>query len=89
MESYTTTSKPSTNTSTTCNGPSIKVTIREVVNYIWSHFIKILQNVSCDYDGWVVETQRCKLRDTYDTLIGRTCAMFHLYHTRKRPTKRA
>ena len=64
MESYTTTSKPSTNTSTTCNGPSIKVTIREVVNYIWSHFIKILQNVSCDYDGWVVETQPCKLRDT-------------------------
>ena len=62
MESYTTTSKPSTNTSTTCNTPSIKVTIRVVV--IWSHFKKILQNVSCDYDGWVVETQLCKLRDT-------------------------
>ena len=62
MESYTTTSKPSTNTSTTCDTPSIKVTIREVV--IWSHFIKILKNVSCDYDGWVVETQLCKLRDT-------------------------
>ena len=61
MEYYTTTSKPSTNTSTTCNTPSIKVTIRVV---FWSHFIKILQNVSCDYDGWVVETQPCKLRDT-------------------------
>ena len=31
LESYTTTSKPSTNTSTTCDTPSIKVTIREVV----------------------------------------------------------
>ena len=64
MESYTITTKPSTNTSTTCDTPRIKVTIREVV--IWSHFIKILENVSCDYsyDGWVVETQLCKLRDT-------------------------
>ena len=62
MESYTTTSKPSTNTSTTCDTPSIKETTREVV--IWSHFINILKNVSCDYDGWVVETQLCKLRDT-------------------------
>ena len=61
MESYTTTSKPSTNTST-CDTPSIKVTIREVV--IWSHFIKIFKNVSCDYDGRVVENQLCKLRDT-------------------------
>ena len=49
MESYTTTSKPS----------SIKVTIREVV--IWSHFMNILKNVSCVNDGWVVETQLCKL----------------------------
>ena len=39
-----------------------KATIREVV--IWSHFIKISKNVSCDYDGWVVETQLRKLRDT-------------------------
>ena len=62
MEYYTTTSKPSTNTSTTCDTPSVKLNIREVV--IWSHFIKILKNVSCDYDGWVVETQLCKLRDT-------------------------
>ena len=61
MESYTITSKPSTNTPTTCDTPSIKVTIREVV--IWSHFINILKNVSCDYDGWVVETQLCKLPD--------------------------
>ena len=74
MESYTTTSKPSTNTST-CDTPSIKVTIREV---IWSHFIKILKNVSCDYDGWVVETQLCKLRDTEDTLIGRACKYIYL-----------
>ena len=59
IESYTTTSEPSTNTSTTCDTPSIKVTIREVV--IWSHFINILKNVSLDYDGWVVETQLCKL----------------------------
>ena len=62
IESYTTTSEPSTNTSTTCDTPSIKVTIREVV--IWSHFINILKNVSLDYDGWVVETQLCKPRDT-------------------------
>ena len=62
IDSYTTTSKPSTNTSTTCETPSINVTIREVV--IWSHFIKILKNASCDYDGWVVEIQLCKLRDT-------------------------
>ena len=38
---------------------------------------KILKNVSCEYDRWVVETQLCKLRDTSDTLIGRACAMFH------------
>ena len=24
------------------------------------------------------KTQRCKLRDTSDTLIGQACAMFHL-----------
>jgi len=41
-------------------------------------FIKILKNVSCEYDRWVVETQLCKLRDTSDTLIGRACAMFQL-----------
>ena len=41
-------------------------------------FIKMLKNVSCGYDRWVVETQLCKLRDAEDTLIGRACAMFHL-----------
>ena len=39
--------------------------------------IKILENVSCEYDRWVVETQLCKLRDTSDTLIGRACAVSH------------
>ena len=53
MESYITASKPSTiNNTSTCDTPSIKVTIRDGV--IWSHFIRILKNVSCDYDGWVV-----------------------------------
>ena len=43
-------------------------------------FIKVLKNVSCEYDRWVVETQLCKLRDTgtSDTLIGRACAMFSI-----------
>ena len=41
-------------------------------------FIKILKNVSCEYDRWVVETQLCKLRGTSDTLIGRACAMLQL-----------
>ena len=58
MESYTT-SKPSTNTST-CDTPSIKVTIREVV--IWSHFIKIfykkLKNVSCEYNRLNIEKRQ-------------------------------
>ena len=40
--------------------------------------IKILKNVSCEYDRWVVETQLCKLRDTSDTLIGRACAVLRL-----------
>ena len=40
--------------------------------------IKILKDVSCEYDRWVIQTQLCKLRDTSDTLIGRACAMFHL-----------
>ena len=40
---------PVNNTSTTCDTPSIKVTIREVV--IWSHFTKILKNVTTT-DGW-------------------------------------
>ena len=39
---------------------------------------KNIENVSCEYDGWVVETQLCKLRDTSDTLVGRACAMFYL-----------
>ena len=30
-----------------------------------------MKNVSCNDDRWVVETQRYKLRDTSDTLIGR------------------
>ena len=33
--------------------------------------ILVLKNVSCEYDRWVVETLRCKLRDSSDTLIGR------------------
>ena len=37
---------------------------------------RLLKNVNCEYDRWVVETQLCKLRDTSDTLIGRACAMF-------------
>ena len=41
-------------------------------------FHKKLKNVSREYDRWVVETQLCKLRDTSDTLIGRSCAMFQL-----------
>ena len=44
------------------------------------YFYKKLKNVSCEYDGWVVETQLRKLRDTSDTLIGRTCAMFHFLY---------
>ena len=36
-------------------------------------FVKLLKNVSCEYDRWVVETQLCKLRYTEDTLIG--CAV--------------
>ena len=39
---------------------------------------RLTKNVSCEYDGWVVETQLCKLRDTSDTLIGRACALFYL-----------
>ena len=40
--------------------------------------ILILKDVvSCEYDRWVVETLLCKLRDTFDTLIGLTCAMLH------------
>ena len=34
-----------------------------------------MQNVSCEYDRWVVETELCKLRNTGDTLIGRACAV--------------
>ena len=32
---------------------------------------KILKNVICEYDRWVVATQLCKLRDTSNTLIAR------------------
>ena len=39
---------------------------------------RLMENVSCEYDRWVVETQLCKLRATSDTLIGRACAIFHL-----------
>ena len=41
-------------------------------------FIKVLENVSCEYNRWVVETQLCKLHDTSETLIGRACVIFHL-----------
>ena len=37
-----------------------------------------MKDVSCEYDRWVVETQRCKLRETSDTLIGCACAMLQL-----------
>ena len=30
----------------------------------YRYSIKILENVSCEYNRWVVETQLCKLRDT-------------------------
>ena len=43
-------------------------------------FLRILKNVSCAYDRWVVETQLCKLCNTSDTLIGRACTMVHLQH---------
>ena len=39
---------------------------------------RIMKNVSCEYDRWVVETLFCLLRDTSDTLIGSACAIFHL-----------
>ena len=35
------------------------------------------QNISREYDQWVVETQLCKLRNASDTFIGRACAIFH------------
>ena len=41
-------------------------------------YFLLMNNVSCEYDRWVVETQLCRLRDTSDTLIGRACAMFQL-----------
>ena len=44
-------------------------------NMIPGIFIKILKDVSCEYDRWVVETQLCKLRDTSDTLIGSACTV--------------
>ena len=39
---------------------------------------RLMKNVSCEHDGWVVQTQLCKLRETSDTLIGRACVIFHL-----------
>ena len=38
-------------------------------------FYKMLKHVSCEYDRWVVEPQLCKLCDTPDTLIGRSCSI--------------
>ena len=55
-----------------------KVTTKTTKKADRSSFYKILKNVSCEYDRWVVETQLCKLRDTSETLIGRACAMFQL-----------
>ena len=46
--------------------------------FLKTFFCKKLENVSCEYDQWVVESQLCKLRDTSDTLVGRACAMFPL-----------
>ena len=36
---------------------------------------RLMKNVGCEYDRWVIESQLCRLRDTSDTLIGRACAM--------------
>ena len=46
-----------------------------------SRVFRLMKNVSCDYDPWVVETQLCKLRDTRtsDTLIGRACATRRMF----------
>ena len=42
------------------------------------HNLIKIENVSCEYDRLMVETQLCALRDTSDTLIGRACVIFHL-----------
>ena len=34
-----------------------------------------IDNASCEYDQWIVETQLCKLRNTSDTLIWRACSI--------------
>ena len=47
-------------------------------SFHWPREYKKAENVSCDHDRWVIETQLHKLRDTSDTLIERTCAIFHL-----------
>ena len=56
---------------------------RTSVRTDWCARIKILKNVSCEYDRWVVETQLCKLREMSDKLIGRACAMFQLKYLYK------
>ena len=43
-------------------GPSIE--IRSIALFGHTVFIKILKNVGCEYDRWVVETQLCKQRGT-------------------------
>ena len=39
---------------------------------------RLMKNVSCEYDRWVVETRLYKLRDTSDTVIGRACSILYL-----------
>ena len=49
-----------------------KPTIWLLINK-YSVLHKMLKNVCSEYDRWVVKTQLCKLRDTSDTLIRRSC----------------
>ena len=74
------------------NGTRLFMAVRSVRpgtkrgNMIPGIFIKILKDVSCEYDRWVVETQLCKLRDRSDTLVGRVCAMSVSYTHLTLPT---
>ena len=42
---------------------------------------RLMKNVSCEYDRWVVETQPGKLRDTSDTLITRSLGALVLLYS--------
>ena len=64
LESYTTTSNLAVTPQQHVIHQASKLPYEKYQVVIWSHFIKILKNVSGEYEGWVVETQLCKLRDT-------------------------